>query len=637
MLFLQKSYKRETTTSELKRIGADRVALIMMRDLRYKFSPPDELERLTEEIKIYKAEGFECMVWLGETFGHDPDTPIPGIPYTNMRFFDKGDISPFCPLDTNFRDDFCEWIKSIARCGADMIMMDDDYRLGHRPGGLACCCELHMQKLREELGEDFTEEEFKKKAFDGGENKYRNAWIKVCGDTMRSFSSDLRAALDTVNPKARLGFCTAPSHWDSEGADAIEIAKILAKDTKPFIRLGGAPYWCDIGTPVGKMLGSATVGEVVEYARTQASWCKGEDIETFGEGDTYPRPRFTTSAAYLECFDTILRATGEVGGILKYVLDYASSADYEHGYVDFHAKNTPLYTEIEKLFAGKRAIGLRPYNEMRLLKKRTLDINDGDTLEKIQNNLSNPAKLVALKTSLPISYEKNSVNIVFGEHAHFIDESELKNGAIIDLSAAEILMRRGIDVGIESICEKPPYVNRGFMDRPLECFPDEDQYTLLGHLLVPQFTHKSNVTVLTKFTEGDECHDAVCQYENEKGYKFVILPVCADNIPRGFLDTYARRRQLVKSLAWLRGKPLPVDVCGNHPMLYTVMKENDNGIALGLWNIFQDKIENLKLSVNTEYKSVRFVNCSGKTEGNEIVLDGTLYPYEFAGLEIVLK
>ncbi len=637
VFFLQPTYKEKETIEQLKKMKADRVALIMMRNLDYKFSPPHELERLTKTVEVYKNNGFETMVWLGETFGHDPLPPIEGISYTNMRFFDKGDISPFCPLDEKFRSAFCEWIKDIARSGADAIMMDDDYRLGHRPGGLACCCELHMARLKAELNEDFTEEQFKNLAFNGGENKYRNAWIKVCGDTMREFSHALRSALNTVNPSVRLGFCTTPSHWDSEGADAIEIATILAGDTKPFIRLGGAPYWCDHKTPGGKMIGLSTIGEVVEYARAQASWCKDANIETFCEGDTYPRPRFTTSAAYLECFDTIVRACGETNGILKYTLDYVSSPKYETGYIDFCKENETLYSEIDALFADKKTVGLKPFNEMRLLQKRSLDITKSDTFEKIQNNLSNNAKLVAIATSFPISYEDNAVNIIFGENAKYIDESKLPNGSIIDLDGAEFLMERGIDVGVERIDAHDEYVKKSFVDWPKEFYINENDCALLEYLPLYNPVYKRGVEVLTKFFEGESVFDAVALYQNAKGYKFMILPVRSNDIPRGFLDTYAKRRVLSYAYNWLSSSPLKVNVCGNHPYLYLLEKENDDAVAVGVWNLFQDKIKNLRFKINTAFSRVNFVNCSGVIEGNEVVLDGTLYPYEFAGIEVKLK
>ena len=56
-------------------------------------------------------------------------------------------------------------------------------------------------------------------------------------------------------------------------------------------------------------------------------------------------------------------------GILKYMLDYSASADYEKGYVDLHSRNEKHYEEIKKLFSGKRSVGLNVAEYMDMYKK----------------------------------------------------------------------------------------------------------------------------------------------------------------------------------------------------------------------------------------------------------------------------
>ena len=80
---------------------------------------------------------------------------------------------------------------------------------------------------------------------------------------------------------------------------------------------------------------------------------KDKGIELISEGDTWPRPRFVTSAARLECFDMALRADGNIDGILKYMECYVSSAAYETGFVDAHIAHEGLYQQIEQHFSGK--------------------------------------------------------------------------------------------------------------------------------------------------------------------------------------------------------------------------------------------------------------------------------------------
>lgn len=101
------------------------------------------------------------------------------------------------------------------------------------------------------------------------------------------------------------------------------------------------------------------------------------------------------------------------------------------------------------------------------------------------------------------------------------------------------------------------------------------------------------------------------------------------------VSSYAKRRSLVKSIRRL-GRALCVYPDGNYPELYIVAKEKEGVICVGFWNLFRDKIENMRINIEREFKAVRFINCTGHVENNTAVLDGTLYPYEFAGLEIKL-
>lgn len=81
----------------------------------------------------------------------------------------------------------CTWIQNIAQCGAKMIMLDDDFRLGYR-GGLGCCCATHMQMLEEEFDEKISSEQLKSLFFNGGKNKYRTEWLKVQKKSMEDFA-----------------------------------------------------------------------------------------------------------------------------------------------------------------------------------------------------------------------------------------------------------------------------------------------------------------------------------------------------------------------------------------------------------------------------------------------------------------
>lgn len=620
-------FNKEKTLSELKRAGAHRIALAIDREMEHKFSSPENLELIKELIEYFEANGLETLVWLGETFGHDGSPTTEPSPYTRMRHFDKYDMKSFCPLDPVFQKDFANWVKNIAKSGAKMIMVDDDYRMNCRSQhAIGCWCERHMKLMCDEVGETLTADEFYKKAFTGGKNRYRDAWLKVQGGSMLEFSKMLRRELDTVSPTTRLGMC-ACSRWDVSGADILENTLALAGGTKPFFRAMGAPYW-------GNRL-----GVIIEHVRAELDWFKESGVEVFTEGDTYPRPRFACSAARLECFDQILRSGAPSDGILKYMLDYVSDADYETGYIDAMAGNAEVYKAIEELFADKEAVGLRPLNEQYRFREK--DFYDGDWtyVGTWCNHFCDPNSKFPAHLSLPTAYSGNGVNILTEESGRFVSLDALKNGSIVDFNSAKMLMDRGIDVGIEDYEVFIPQGSKGLADVPEEYFIESDEYVRLDPgVAVKTIKHKENARIITRFHFGDEAIDGVFLYENADGQRFMVLPFnVADAIPvnakMGWMTSYARRRQVLQYLGWL-GKPLSVYTEGSHPYLYELLKENGEALAFGVWNLFEDKVKGLKIKLNCQFECVRFVNCEGHIEGDCAVLDTTLYPYEFAGIEI---
>lgn len=623
-------FNREKTLAEIKRCGAERIAIAIDREIGFAFSSPENLKLIKELISYYKENGLEALVWLGETFGHDGSPAKGKAPYKNIRLFDKGDIIAFCPMDEKFKEDFCTWVKNIAKCGADMIMLDDDFRQGYR-GGLGCCCDLHLGAMEEKLGEKIELSSLKEKMFDGGKNKYRDAWMDVQKEAMYSFAKALREALDSVNPDARLGFCASPGIWDCEGTDAFELARIMAGKTKPFLRAIGAPYWT-YNKPYH------TLGEVIEYERLQFEWCKAhEDIEIFSEGDTYPRPRCETPASYLECYDMALRADGMSDGILKYMLDYVSDADYETGYIDAMVENMELYKDIERIFKDKKHVGVRPFNVMHKVKNAELDYKEPGFWGNVQNYIYEPSLRLAVFNALPVTYEKGNVNIIFGENARYIPEEDLKYGNIIDIKAAKILMERGIDVGIEHVCENAGYNQAGFTDVPHEYFVEEDEYVRLSPLDISYPKLKNEAKVITEYHTKATKADGAFHYENKDGIRFLVFPFSAakvkENVISGWFDSYSRRRQLIKSINWLQNKPLKVYADGNYPRLYVQAKENETELCVGLWNLFQDKIQNARIKVDCDGE-IEFFNCEGHKENDTVIIDSVIYPFEFAGFEI---
>ncbi|MCQ2486017.1 MAG: hypothetical protein MJ168_11880 [Clostridia bacterium] len=609
----------EENIVQAKRLGAQRIFMCPCRATSSKEEIEKSLNDIRKSLPIYKEAGFEVGVWIA-TMGHGGS--LIGVPdgnsddythITGLRGVTTEDS--FCPLDPKFSQAVCTFLKEIAKTGVSLIMLDDDYRFSHR-GDCGCTCKYHLAEYQKRLGESISREEIFGKVFSGGYNRYRQIYYDMLGDTLRNFAAQMRAAIDEVNPEIRFSFCAVTSSWDCDGTDAIELAKIMAGKTKPFLRFIGAPYWASGG--------GNRVAYVAELERMQAKWCEDKDIEIFSEGDTYPRPRFKTPAAYLEAFDTILRADGGFDGILKYGMDYNSSPYYETGYADRAERNRELYSEIERRFSDKNSVGINVTCEM----KKMLHTEFTDPDEQIDSTFDSAyyqmEQRLLTSCSMPITYDDAPVTIAFGENGKYIRNSG--KGFIIDAVAAKHLNDSGIDTGVDVVLGEKFSVSSEYFpaeNETVSCEPCDRAVKL-----VP----KSGAVVLSMFSND---MPSCVKYENSSGQRFLIYGFDFYSVKGdlAFQRNYMRAEQLIKVYEWLAGEKLPA-VCQKNPDLYIMAKKNGKSMAVGLWNLFPDEIFTPVIELDRAYSRAEFVCCNGKLAGDKIYLDSDIAPYKFAAIEV---
>ncbi len=95
---------------------------------------------------------------------------------------------------------------------------------------------------------------------------------------------------------------------------------------------------------------------------------------------------------------------------------------------------------------------------------------------------------------------------------------------------------------------------------------------------------------------------------------------------------YYTQRQLFDSIEWLSGKKMPVKCAGN-PDLYIICKKSEEGMAIGLWNIFADEISAPVIELDRKYTAAEFINCGGVLDGDRITLS-QLNAYSFAFINL---
>lgn len=642
---------REMFLCELKAVDASRVILALGRDLLC--GDGNELNKLRDNIIFFKSHGFEVCAWIN-AFGFGiPETPaMASIKERSTKIKSIGGYltgDAYCPTDELFTKCFIDQVKEIAKFHPDIILLDDDMCLSVRPG-IGCFCNNHLALLAEETGvrikgadgkvfepqhrtdKEISFSELPKLLFTGGSNKYRSAWFRVMGDTLRDFCIKIRKAIDQVDDKIRAGFCAGFTSFDFEGAAADELSLILAgKNTKPLLRLSGAPYWAVNHI---NRFGDQRLHAIIEFVRAQEFWCCSKGIELFHEGDVYPRPRTIVPASWLECYDGAIRASGNIHSF-KYMFDYVSAPGYENGYIKFHKRNLSLYREIDKYFADKKTVGVRIY-EAQYKTEDYIFPNKfiGDNL--IMQTAFSPAAAFITENGIPATYDDSSIGgITFGvnvkEVIGLLGTKNAPKKLVLDISATLELQNSGIDMGIVSCVKQGIY---------------QDIYELFGNLTEKEYgqgkrrisLHKSfigdifslklkdSAKVQSRFSAGSDIFPASFTW-TYKGTEFLVYAFDGYTVSQsgGIFVSYERQKQLIE---FFGGFPY-VAGC---PYLYSLIKKDEKETAVFFANINDDAIFDFDIVLDKNYSrfEIKSQDCQqieGKMLNGKIHIDSTVSPY----------
>ncbi|MBR2989282.1 MAG: hypothetical protein IKC64_06140 [Clostridia bacterium] len=622
-----------------------------------------EMDELRQKVQFFAKRGVSVGAWLCPTTGHEGMGLIvgeEGEKFTRRQVADYSGEKPrlikqaFCPLDEGFKKDFAWKMGVLCQTGATRSLFEDDFRLSGPPiTKIACCCELHMDAFSKRINRKVSIEELPSLIYHNDDLSYRKEWMDLKRETMVSFVKALRKEVDKYNPSFRIGISASRLNYDIDGATIQEIARAAAGDTKPFVRLTGAPYWARENN---------TLSTVIESNRMQFGWFADSDIEIIAEGDPYPRPRSRIPASYLETFDQILRANGDSDGIYKYMTAQREGPFYEDGYIDFHIKNSELYQKIDQLFDGKKPIGLRPLVTQQKLSNARFD--DLEPFEEFGayyrlDSVVPPESYLVTSCSVPTSYDEcDYPGVAFGENARYLTETELNRGIITDLKGAKILTEKGVDVGLIGY-------TRVYSNPAEEYFPEDDTGVTIcqpSHFPLRFYRAqlRNGAKVISNFRYGDDVLEfgnyeatfsvdekkedfpACYLYENANGQRFCVYTFVALNVQNrdiyngfngDFFVSYCRQNQILSCAEWVGRKKLPAKSPYN-PYLYLLCAEGKDSRVIGLWNLWEDEITHPQIVLDEPAKDIAFHLTEGCVDGCTVKLTQPLKPYECAFLEI---
>ncbi len=577
---------------------------------------------LKEKVSYFKAQGFEVGIWV-DSLGHGlvlshVEGADQASPYTQMvDLFGKQLHHACCPLDPDFIETASKRLCEYADTGADLIMLDDDFRLSNHGGDLSCGCPLHMERISKILEEPISLEELRPYMISGKKNKYRSAWLQAQSESLLELAAAFRKALDKEHSDTNLCFCTGPCLFDVDHIDVKKIVKVLAGNNPPLMRMSGAPYWA--AKPRRHTLPAS-----IECARLTASFMDDCGIERMAEGDVYPRPRYTCPASYMELYDQAVRVDGGYEGILKYMADYVAGPDFELGYFKFHQQSAPIYQKLPHLFPKGANRGVRIQ-----IRPHTYEGADLDLITRPDSRSPYPADGAMLAgCGIPTIYRgKGFCNSVFGENAREYDLSLLKEGTILDATAAMILIERGVDLGIE---------NAGTLFEHTVSFAhgkDATRKSLVteGTLRLIKPALKAGAEVELFYSEPDGSHPLAYRYENQKGERFLVFLFEGASTLRlcGLLRCPSMQELLASALPWLGRGPLPAACIGN-PELYLMAEQTNDGLSLALFNCFADPLLEPTITLGEEYSALESFGCKATLQGKSIRIESPVHAFTSA-------
>lgn len=616
-------HNQEKYLQLVRRAGASRVFLAIN-----DFSVP---ETLADNIAFFKQHGLEVGVWLS-TIGHgmllthcaegmdEPEFP----PIVNI----EGQTQLFanCPLDDKFRTMVAKSIAALAKCGPDIVMLDDDLRISQHGDHLCCACDEHLKLMSEILGEEITREQIKPYVLSGKANKYRDAWMQAQNESLIGFVQRIRDEVDKETPDVTLCNCFAYAPWNVDGIDFARIVRILAGNNQPILRLTGAPYWA-IKARQYSMI------SVIEIARMLASFVENEGFDLMSEGDTYPRPRSICPAALLELYDAATRVDGGYSGILKYMFDYLADDDFETGYLQLHEENKPFYDRLPDLFQNGTNAGVRVVTRPHTMREADLDLSS----LKLHSPLPADGTMLG-SCSIPTIYRGQGIcNAVFGENARLFDLEQLGEGTILDAVSAVILTERGVDVGLADTGKMVDYTVR-------YVYPANQR----GHIsFVTDATGrfldaptKAGAQVVLCSTVVTDEKPLAYRYENANGQRFLVFLFEGESLQTpthlgmsGLFSSYPTQEILVDNIPWVARKPIPA-YCVKNPSLYVMCEKDEGAMSVALFNCFADPVLQPTVQLDEAYSHIECVGCEAVLDGDKVTLTSKLHGYEFAAFRV---
>lgn len=289
---------------------------------------PIHAENFRKLKALLAGSGVEVGVLVQSTAGHgwNGKMQLSKEPWQHSIYVDGHENPRYCQLDPGFRAYVLEAVRTISKEGPSFLLFDDDY--GPRNG--EGFCPLHVALYNKATGENRTAEAWRMLAKGGDRtDPVRRKMEEARRQVPIAFAKEIRAVVDSVDPKIRCGMCTP---WKGVGFTKDVAIALAGPNTRPFIRICNAVYGIQHPTCFITLM---------PHMRQLTGMFDGVE-ELVAEADTWPQNYWSEPARYFSThliYDILMGLDG--AKIWMSEFDRAKDTGSQRRYEEVFARELP--------------------------------------------------------------------------------------------------------------------------------------------------------------------------------------------------------------------------------------------------------------------------------------------------------
>ncbi len=558
-------------------------------------------------IAMFKEAGIRPCINMLQTTGHVfyPHEHDERFPFQRKWSIDGVESSASaCPLCENLTKYVREVYKIFANLGAEKIYVDDDFRFT-LSNGINCACPLHMAALSKKIGREIKHEELFE-IFSNPSHKdhfsMRKDFQEVLVDSLVQLATNIREAVDEVNPGLPIGFMAAFAPYGWWGKDFERVGRALAGPNNPIdIRPQIDVY--EEG-PLKRILGAARQPAIVR--------------ETLPEGtvicpelEAFPYTTWARSRALLKLQSIMVHLDG-MHNLAYTNTFFQEDLDPNITLLGDLKNDKNLYeTLIDTIKEGTRSCGV----SIPLHKNFVTSCNMRYPEQSPDVMLCTDAYDCLAYFGIPIGFDwygKSQPTLRIGKYMDDITDEQfekmLDGGVVFDMDAVEALVARGfgkrlgLSLGEPVLLEKSnkEYLTDDQLNGATVNTPHYVGHAIFNDGWAKKIIADGNVRVLSNLYDADNqlVTPLIFAKETEDGKRFAVIGFPLSNpdySAKDILRVQHRKNQFVNLFEWVSQKKLPVfiDYFPYLSPMLTPICENES--VLGLCNGSTDIYSNINI------------------------------------------